>query len=188
MTDIWSGCLAFSYFQDVSGQGDFGMVTISADNTTVTTSDDYTRLKNQYTAVTFPTTPSQADAGTTNYPSCPTTNSTFLASTTLPPTPNEAACNCLENILSCQFTPTSSNVSGIVGPLIDEACGLLGQNNGNCNSISADGSTGTYGPVSFCDPCAYLILLPSTSSLILNEKPTPFLTYTSPQQLNSPSS
>ncbi len=157
MTDIWSGGLAFSYFPATSSQGQFGMVTISSDNTTVTTSDDFTRLQAEYGNVTFVNSPSAP--GSTTFPSCPTANSTFLASQSLPPTPNDNSCNCLESSLACQFTPTTSNTSAIVGPLLDTACGLLGQVNGNCDAIAADGAAGTYGPVSFCNPCMSLILL-----------------------------
>lgn len=168
MSDIWSGGLAFSYFPATSSQGQFGMVDISSDGTTVTPNDDFGRLKTQYGLVTFPTTPSQSSAGSTSYPSCPTTNSSFLATTTLPPTPNDAACACLESILSCQFTPRTPNVSTIVGPLLDEGCGLLGQNGGSCDNIAGDGSTGKYGVVSFCDPCTY----PSISTFLPPPKPS----------------
>ncbi|KAH9853090.1 Glucanosyltransferase-domain-containing protein [Lenzites betulinus] len=150
MSDIWSGAVAFSYFAAQSSAGSFGMVTV--DGSTVTPNDDFGRLKNQYGNLTLPTTPSKSDAGTSEFPSCPAQNSTWLASTTLPPTPNAAACNCLESIVSCQFTPQTTNTSAIVGSLIDLTCSLLGQNGGNCNDITPNGTTGTYGRVAFCDP------------------------------------
>jgi 1,3-beta-glucanosyltransferase GAS1 len=152
MTNVWSGGIAFSYFPAASGQGQFGMVTISADGSTVTTSADFTALATQYGSTTPANSPSQAAAGATTYPACPQQNSSFLASTTLPPTPNDAACNCLENTLSCRFTPADSNYSQILGTLLDTACGLLGQAGGNCNDIASNGSSGTYGRVSSCDP------------------------------------
>ncbi|KAF7789199.1 hypothetical protein EIP86_000138 [Pleurotus ostreatoroseus] len=150
MSDIWSGGIAFSYFPATSSQGQFGMVTISSDNTTVTVSDDFTRLQAQFNSTTGPNTPSAP--GTTTFPSCPTTNSTFLASSTLPPTPNDNSCNCLEDSLACTFAPKTSNTTGILGPLLDTTCGLLGQAGGNCDAISADGASGTYGTVSGCSP------------------------------------
>ncbi|THU88461.1 hypothetical protein K435DRAFT_969488 [Dendrothele bispora CBS 962.96] len=149
MSDIWSGGIAFSYFPARSAQGEFGMVTISGNS--VTTSDDFNRLKAQYGNVSAPNTPSQSSAST-SYPACPTQNSTFVASTSLPPTPNEAACDCLENTLSCRFTPQTANYSAVVGEVINTACGLLGQQGGNCNDIGGDGSTGSYGRLSGCDP------------------------------------
>lgn len=87
MSPVWSGAVAFSYFPAESDQGQFGMVTI--DGNTVTTSDDFTRLAAQYSNASGPNTPSQSAAGSTQFPACPQENSTFFASTTLPPTPND---------------------------------------------------------------------------------------------------
>ncbi|KAF9817496.1 hypothetical protein IEO21_03347 [Rhodonia placenta] len=155
MTAIWSGGVAFSYFPASSAAGQFGMVTINPNNT-VTVSSDFTRLQEQYANVTPPDAPSQSSAGSTAYPGCPSENSTFSASTTLPPTPNDAACSCLENALSCQFTPTTSNTSAIVGTLINTACSLLGAQGGNCDDIAGNGTTGVYGRASACDPSVQL--------------------------------
>ncbi|KAF9056443.1 glycoside hydrolase family 72 protein [Panaeolus papilionaceus] len=152
MTSVWSGGIAFSYFPAQSAQGQFGMVTISADNTTVTTGEDFDRLKTQYSQVTFIDSPSQSSAGSGSYPSCPASSSTFLASDKLPQTPNNAACNCLKNALSCQFTPQTNNYTAIVGDLINVGCSLLGQSGGSCQDIGGDGQTGVYGRVSDCDP------------------------------------
>ena len=148
----WSGGVAFSYFPAASSQGQFGMVTISADGSSITTSSDFQLLQQEYSNVTFINSPLQSDDGTPTYPSCPAAGSSFNASTTLPPTPNNAACSCLEKNLSCQFTPVTNNVSAIVGELLDNACSLLGQNGQTCNEISSNGTTGVYGLVSGCDP------------------------------------
>ncbi|KIK71388.1 carbohydrate-binding module family 43 protein [Collybiopsis luxurians FD-317 M1] len=152
MSPVWSGGIAFSYFPAASVQGQFGMVNISSDGTSVTTSDDFTRLQAQYGNVTSPpNTPSKGSSSAT-YPSCPGQNSSFAASTTLPATPNEDACNCLESTLGCTFKPPTSNYSAIVGDLINTACGLIGQAGGSCNDIGGNGTTGVYGTVSGCDP------------------------------------
>lgn len=153
MSPVWSGGIAFSYFPATSAQGQFGMVNISTDGTTVTTSSDFTALASQYAAVNAPNTPSQSSAGNTEFPGCPAQNSTFLASTSLPPTPNDADCACLEKSLSCQFTPQTTNTTAIVGELLDTACSLLGQSGGSCNDIAGSGANGTYGRVAYCDPC-----------------------------------
>lgn len=154
MSDIWSGAVAFSYFPAQSNDGEFGMVTIDGDS--VTTGDDFNRLKAQYGNVTLPTVPSKSSAGSTQFPSCPPNNSTWLASTSLPPTPNDDACTCLDGILSCLFTPKTSNTTAIVGSLLDFGCSSLGGVGGSCADISANGSTGTYGRVAFCDPSTSL--------------------------------
>lgn len=156
---MWSGGIAFSYFPAASSQGQFGMVTISADGSTVTTSSDYQLLQQEYSNVTFINSPLQSDDATPTYPSCPAVNSVFVASPTLPPTPNNAACSCLENNLSCQFTPSTTNVSSIVGVLLDTACSLLGQQGGTCNDISSNGTSGVYGIVSGCDPSMFVLLV-----------------------------
>jgi hypothetical protein len=151
MSAIWSGGLAFSYFPAQSAAGQFGMVTI-ADGNTVTVNEDFNRLKTQYGQLQPPNSPDKNSAGSTNYPACPQQNSSFIASTTLPPTPNDPACKCLENVLSCQFKPATTNTTGIVGSLLDTACSLLGSKGGNCNDISGNGTSGSYGRVSGCSP------------------------------------
>lgn len=156
MSPVWSGGVAFSYFPATASDGDYGIVSISSDGSTVTVNGNFNNLKTQYTEASPPKTPSQSAAGSTSYPSCPQQNSTMLASTTLPPTPNLAACNCLENNLSCQFTPTTSNYSAILGSLLDYGCSLLGQSGGTCAPISANGTSGVYGAVSACDPSVML--------------------------------
>lgn len=153
----WSGGVAFSYFPATSPQGQFGMVTISPDGSTVTTSSDFQLLQQEYSNVSLINSPLQSDAGTPNYPSCPAANPSFNASSTLPPTPNDAACSCLEKNLSCQFTPLTSNVTSIVGALLDAACSLLGSSGETCSDISGNGTTGVYGPISGCDPSTSLL-------------------------------
>ncbi|KAF8973849.1 glycoside hydrolase family 72 protein [Flammula alnicola] len=156
MNTVWSGGIAFSYFPAQSAQGQFGMVTISTDSTTVTTSADFTQLKTEYGLVSFINTPSQSSAAAASYPSCAAATTDFLASNTLPPTPNLAACNCLESELSCQFTPATNNYTAVVGSLLDTGCSLLGQVGGSCADIGGDGQTGVYGRISGCDPTVKL--------------------------------
>lgn len=135
------------------------MVTVSDDQSSVSTSDDYNRLKEQYGQVSGPNEPSQSSASQSSYPSCPSANDTFVASTTLPPTPNLEACSCLEDTLGCQFHPSISNYSTVVGELIGTACSLLGEAGGNCDEIGGNGQSGTYGRISGCDPSECEILL-----------------------------
>jgi len=152
MSDVFSGGVAFSYFPASSIQGQFGMVTISDDQNTVTVSDDFNRLKAQYTAISPPNSPARTSSSVSSYPGCPTPNATWLASDTLPPTPNIQACDCLGNALSCQFTPATGNYSAFIGSLLDVGCSLLGQSGGSCSDIGADGQSGIYGRISGCDP------------------------------------
>ena len=161
MSPVWSGGIAFSYFPAASAAGQFGMITLSSDNKTVTTSTDFTNLATEYGAAAPPNSPAQGSATAAAFPTCPTQNTTFLASTTLPATPNLSACQCLENALSCQFTPAVSDYTVVAGVLINTACGLLGQSGGTCSDIAADGAAGTYGLVSGCDPGEFHRLISS---------------------------
>ena len=172
MSPVWSGGIAFSYFPAQSDAGSFGMVTVSGSTGSTTT--DFTNLAAQYTSVTGPNDPSQAAAGSTSFPTCPATNSSFLASTSLPPTPNDAACKCVVNTLSCQFTPQTSNYSVIVGELLNTGCSLLGENGGSCVDIAGDGATGTYGPLAMCAPGQYSLLLIILYFVDHNIIPTPY--------------
>lgn len=149
---VWSGGIAFSYFPAQSDAGQFGMITLSSDGSTVTTTTDFNNLVTAYGAVQFVNTPAQSSAPAASYPACPAENSTFLGSSTLPPTPVDAACQCMEASLSCQFNPQTSNTTGILGPLLNTACGLIG----DCTAIAGNGQNGTYGLASACDPSTKL--------------------------------
>jgi hypothetical protein len=152
MTDIWSGGLAFSYFPASSSAGQFGMVNISSDGTTATPNEDFNNLVIQYGKISFVNTPSKSSATASSFPACPSANSSWAASNTLPPTPNDAACACLEKSLSCQFHTASLNYSALVGTLINTACSLLGSSGGTCDDIGGSGTTGVYGRLDMCDP------------------------------------
>jgi hypothetical protein len=148
MSDVWSGGLAYSYFHAASAGHEFGMATLSSDNKTVTTNTDYDNLVSQYAKVVFPTTPNKASAPAASYPACPA----WTVSNTLPPTPVDAECSCIQSALSCQFKAKTADFNAIVGDLTGQACGLLAQNGGNCADISANGTTGVYGRLEMCDP------------------------------------
>ena len=164
MNTVWSGGIAFSYFPAESAAGEYGIVTISSDGSTVTTSTDFTNLANEYGNVTLLNTPSQSSVAASQYSSCPTTIGNATISSTLPPTPNDAACQCLKSSLSCQFTPATTNYTAVVGAVIDNACSLLGQVGGSCTDISGNGTTGVYGRVADCDPSMSRFLLVSFHS------------------------
>ncbi|KAI5449931.1 1,3-beta-glucanosyltransferase [Naganishia albida] len=157
-TDVFSGGIAFSYFPTSDG---YGMVTFSGtDGQQVETSDDFTRLATQLKNITSPpNTPTQGSVQSTQG-ICPTAeNATFQASEVLPPTPNDAVCSCLyEKSFSCVVTPETANKPDIVGALTDYACSLLGASNASasCDPIASNGSTGTYGPLSYCSPSVKL--------------------------------
>ncbi|KAJ7051344.1 1,3-beta-glucanosyltransferase [Mycena amicta] len=128
MSNVWSGGLAFSYFSAISKGHEFGMAALSADNTSITTNGDFDNLATQYNAVaaTLPTTPSQssAESNADSLPACPS-GLNASSSGLLPPTPDDAACGCLDDALMCRFTPQNADYTVLVGELMGVACGLL---------------------------------------------------------------
>lgn len=154
MTTVWSGGVAFSYFK--AQIPDFELVTLSgANNETVTINADFTRLQNAYAAVSPSNSPSEGSVTQLAYPSCPTqgdstTNTgsatSWLGSTTLPPTPQQSVCDCLtDSAFSCTATSQTAQSPIILGALLDYGCSLLGQGGMSCDPISENGATGTYG-------------------------------------------
>ena len=150
MNTVWSGGIAFSYFPAQSAAGEFGIVTVSGG--TVTTGTEFTNLRTQYRGVTFLNTPSRSSAPASSYDACPATIGGTTIASSLPPTPNNAACACMQNALSCQFTPATSNYSSVVGDLINYGCSTQSL---SCSEIGANGTTGVYGRVSGCDPSMF---------------------------------
>jgi len=154
MTPEWSGGMAFSYFPAVGG---FGMVNISSDGSTVTVSDDFTRLQQQYAQVSFINSPDSSSAGSDTQATCPAQSANFTASATLPPTPVDSLCSCAEKTFGCVFDNNSaSNVSVIIGDLLNYACSTLPSLGGSCNAIGGNGTSGVYGSFAECDPTTKL--------------------------------
>lgn len=153
VSDVFSGGMAFSYFPTQDG---YGMVTFSADGQQVETSGDFDRLAAYYNSTNGPNSPAQSTQSqqTTQ---CPEEDANFFASTTLPPTPNEAVCNCInENAFGCRVRQASANQPVIVGELINYACSLLGQGNASCAAIAGNGTSGEYGQLAMCSPAIKL--------------------------------
>jgi hypothetical protein len=154
MTPVWSGGVAFSYF--TAQIPDFELVTLSGtNNETVTTNADFTRLQNAYTSATPSNSPSESSATQPAYATCPSqgdgTTSTgaatsWLASTSLPATPQQSVCDCLtDTAFSCTATSRTAQSPLILGALLDYGCSLLGQGGMSCDPISENGATGSYG-------------------------------------------
>ncbi|KAG8771942.1 1,3-beta-glucanosyltransferase gas1 [Ceratobasidium sp. 428] len=171
MTPVWSGGVAFSYF--VAQIPDFELVTLSgANNETVTTNADFTKLQTAYTSAAPSNSPAESSVTQLSYPSCPpqgdgTTSAgaatSWLGSTNLPPTPQQSVCDCLSNsAFSCTATRQAAQSPLILGALLDYGCSLLGQNGMSCDAISENGATGTYGKYGFCDPVTKLNYVLST--------------------------
>ncbi|ORY25518.1 putative 1,3-beta-glucanosyltransferase [Naematelia encephala] len=155
VSDVFSGGVAFSYFPTSDG---YGMVTFSDDGSSVVVSDDFTRLSAEYNSTNGPNSPAQSASSDTTG-TCPGINATLLASTTLPPTPDESVCNCVnQNALACRIIPATANQPAVVGSLTDYTCSLLGSSGSgaSCDVIGGNGTAGTYGELSFCSPAIKL--------------------------------
>jgi hypothetical protein len=87
---------------------------------------------------------------------CPAESDSLLASTNLPPTPNNAVCDCVNGgALGCHAIAATASKPAVIGSLIDYTCSLLGQINSSVTceaSIGGNGTTGVYGPLSMCSP------------------------------------
>lgn len=160
MTNVWSGGLAFSYFGAISKGHEFGMAVPSSDGTSVNTNADFDNLAAKFNAVTFVNSPAKG-ASTPALPACPSpTPPAWNASNTIPQTPDDAACGCLANELSCVFQPPTPDYMVLVGNLIGVACGLVQTAGGTCDDISSDGVKGTYGRLAMCDPSERILSFP----------------------------
>ncbi|CAE6471303.1 unnamed protein product [Rhizoctonia solani] len=164
MTSVWSGGVAFSYFK--AQIPDFELVTLSgANNETVTPNADFTRLQNAYAAAAPSNSPAESSATQLAYSTCPATSDTWLASSNLPPTPQQSVCDCLTtSAFSCTATQKAAQSPLILGSLLDYGCSLLGQagTTDTCDAISENGATGTYGKYGFCDPVTKLNYVATT--------------------------
>lgn len=120
-----------------------GLVSIKNDK--VKTLSDFENLSSQMKKVS-PTGVKENKFSPTNSPaSCPTTGDDWLASDTLPPTPDEDLCDCMMDSLSCVVSEDISDKK--VGNLFGTVCGF-----GVCTGISGNATNGDYGAYSMCKP------------------------------------
>ncbi|KAJ7115171.1 X8 domain-containing protein [Mycena epipterygia] len=128
------------------------MATLSADNTSVSTSlstnADFDNLAAKFNVVTFVNSPTKANATSAALPA----STAFAVSETLPPTPDDAAHGGLAGALGCVFQPPTDYSMVLVGTLIGIACELVGEVGGTCDDISSNGQAGVYGRLAMCDP------------------------------------
>lgn len=122
-----------------------GLVTIGSDNK-ATTLSDYENLSTAMAKVT-PSGVNSASYTPSNSPqACPTTD-TWQAATNLPPTPNDAVCQCMVQNLTCVAKSglSADSITTQFNYICDPAQG------NNCGGILANGTTGVYGAFSGCN-------------------------------------
>lgn len=113
---------------------------------------DFTSLSSQIATVS-PTIVTASNYSPTNTPSsCTSPASSFaVAASPLPPTPDQDVCNCMYAGLSCK--PVGSVPQSQYGTLFNYVCG---QGGADCSGIAANGTSGTYGKFSGCNPVVKL--------------------------------
>lgn len=120
---------------------------VSVDGNTVSTLTDFDNLSRQIATVS-PTGPNSASFTPTNSPqACPTQDADFSAAASpLPPVADSGLCECMYNSLGC--TVADSVSSDDYGDLFGVVCGLQ---DGICDGIAANGTTGSYGAFGMCN-------------------------------------
>ena len=142
MSQVFSGGIVYEYFEETN---DFGLVSV--DGSSVSTLKDYGAWSSQIHAVS-PTLLNAASYTPTNTAgqACPTVNATWqVAAGALPPTPNEAVCNCMTASLTCIAKPNLT--AEVLGSLFGQVCGYPGN---QCDGITGNTSTGSYGAYLGC--------------------------------------
>ncbi|EPY52463.1 cell wall protein Gas1 [Schizosaccharomyces cryophilus OY26] len=140
MTDVWSGGVAYEYFQAANK---FGVVSVSGDS--VSTLTDFSHLSSMYASVQPSSTQSSSMSLTSSGQSCAATQSAWKAATDLPPTPSEDVCECMDKSRECVVVDSVD--SDDYGDLFSYVCSKI-----NCDAINANGTyPGKYGSFSYCD-------------------------------------
>ena len=140
MTDVIAGGIVYMYFEEAN---DYGLVSVSSGN--AKTLAGYSRLSTVIAKVAPSSTAMSAYTATNSPAACPTVNSNWKAADTLPPTPNNATCDCMVASLSC--VPASGLNSSAYSDLFGSICGLDAD---ACAGINGDTSTGVYGAYVMC--------------------------------------
>lgn len=124
-----------------------GLVSLGTDNQ-ATKLPDFKALASQIAKVTPSAVQFSSYSPSNSAQACPTNGSTWEASDILPPTPNEQLCGCMVQNLTCVANPIISNDT-----ITTQFSFLYDPNNGNnTGGINANGTLGTYGSYSMCNP------------------------------------
>lgn len=148
MTPVWSGGVVYEWTQE---NNRYGLVQMQPSGD-VEIMEDYTNLMNQMAK----TNPKGVKMDEYNEerapPDCPPMTKNWKASTVLPPTPSDGACECMVENLECVASDQVVSTVGqtgnsTLGVQLDTMCGIV-----SCGEIVSDGEKGTYGAYSFCSP------------------------------------
>ncbi|CDR40845.1 CYFA0S05e05138g1_1 [Cyberlindnera fabianii] len=156
MTDVWSGGLAYMYFEEPN---EYGVVQVDSEGSIVPLAD-YHNLQKAYlrshaVGVDYEeykrklSSPSSVDSH------CPGLSNIWKASEELPNYPDAVKCDCMESSLQCKLSTSVKKTD--YSRVFEYACGEI-----DCFQISADGEAGEYGAFSDCS-------IYQKASFVLNE-------------------
>lgn len=140
MSDVWSGGIVYMYFQETNN---YGLVTVSGSS--VSTRADYSYYSEEMNKATPTSLATAADASESSSATlaCPASANTWKASPSLPPTPDQDICDCVQLSFKCVVSDKVDEED--YGDLFADVCGRT-----NCSAVTVNGETGVYGAVSFC--------------------------------------
>lgn len=140
MTDVWSGGIVYMYFEE---ENNYGLVSV--DGSSAKTMDDFQYYSLEMNNIK-PTLAKLADVGASSTATlaCPPLGINWKASPSLPPVPNKNVCECIVSSLKCVVSDKVSSKD--YGDLFGHVCG-----NVDCSAVSVNGTSGTYGSISFCN-------------------------------------
>ncbi|WPK26138.1 hypothetical protein PUMCH_003485 [Australozyma saopauloensis] len=140
MTNVWSGGIVYMYFEE---ENNYGLVSV--DGSSVKTMDDFQYYASEMNAIK-PTYAKSADVGAaaTATMACPPPGANWNASPSLPPSPDKGVCECITNSLQCVVSDKVSSKD--YGELFGHVCGNI-----DCSAVAVNGTTGSYGSISFCN-------------------------------------
>ncbi|KAJ2451372.1 1 3-beta-glucanosyltransferase gel4 [Coemansia sp. RSA 2336] len=149
MTDTFSGGFVYEYVEE---DNNYGLVKISGNSGSKT--EDYDNFKKALAAVKPKGVKMSSYSPSGKEQSCPDISKDWIASSTLPPTPSNATCDCMMKSLSCvsklKAVPTSDSelktFGETVGNIFGTVCGSI-----DCDEVSADAKSGKYGKYSGCN-------------------------------------
>jgi hypothetical protein len=140
MTSVWSGGIVYMYYEETNN---YGLVSIV--NGEVSTLPDFNSLSKELAEISPSSANTASYKASSTVMSCPPSDALYWkASDVLPPTPNEAICECVSEAAECVVASSvsSEDYSSLFGYL----CGEI-----SCDGITANGTSGVYGAFSGCN-------------------------------------
>ncbi|OAQ77980.1 1,3-beta-glucanosyltransferase [Purpureocillium lilacinum] len=142
MSQVLSGGIVYEFFQDTN---DYGLVKVGSDGSP-SKQKDFSALQTKIRGAQ-PKGVSMSDYNPSNKAmSCPTVNSSWQASDTLPPTPDANVCSCM--VKTCECVPADGLAATSYSDIFDFICG---KDASLCSGIQGNATTGKYGVYSMCD-------------------------------------